>query len=43
MDGNVPLSNTMLVVQALIAANKDFDLILFRMPVMGMARPDLLT
>jgi dipeptidyl aminopeptidase/acylaminoacyl peptidase len=29
MDGNVPLSNTMLVVQALIAANKDFDLILF--------------
>jgi dipeptidyl-peptidase 4 len=29
MDDNVPLSNTMLVVQALIAANKDFDLILF--------------
>ena len=29
MDGNVPVSNTMLVVQALIAANKDFDLILF--------------
>jgi dipeptidyl aminopeptidase/acylaminoacyl peptidase len=29
MDGNVPPSNTMLVVNALIAANKDFDLLLF--------------
>jgi dipeptidyl aminopeptidase/acylaminoacyl peptidase len=29
MDTNVPPSNTMLVVDALIAANKDFDLILF--------------
>jgi dipeptidyl aminopeptidase/acylaminoacyl peptidase len=29
MDGNVPVSNTMLVVEALIAANKDFDLIIF--------------
>ena len=29
MDSNVPPSNTMLVVNALIAANKDFDLILF--------------
>jgi len=29
MDSNVPPSNTMVVVDALIAANKDFDLILF--------------
>jgi dipeptidyl aminopeptidase/acylaminoacyl peptidase len=29
MDNNVPPSNTMLVVNALIEANKDFDLILF--------------
>jgi len=29
MDGNVPPSNTLLVVDALIAANKDFDLIMF--------------
>ncbi|WP_423925023.1 DPP IV N-terminal domain-containing protein [Candidatus Palauibacter sp.] len=29
MDTNVPHSNTMLVVDALIAANKDFDLLLF--------------
>jgi len=29
MDSNVPPSNTMLVVDALIEANKDFDLILF--------------
>ena len=29
MDGNVPMYNTLLVVNALIAANKDFDLILF--------------
>ena len=29
MDNNVPPSNTMLVVDALIAANKDFDLVLF--------------
>jgi dipeptidyl aminopeptidase/acylaminoacyl peptidase len=29
MDNNVPPSNTLLVVNALIAANKDFDLILF--------------
>jgi dipeptidyl-peptidase-4 len=29
MDNNVPPSNTLLVVDALIAANKDFDLILF--------------
>jgi dipeptidyl-peptidase-4 len=29
MDGNVPFYNTLLVVNALIAANKDFDLLLF--------------
>ncbi|MEE2714126.1 MAG: DPP IV N-terminal domain-containing protein [Planctomycetota bacterium] len=29
LDSNVPPSNTMLVVNALIAANKDFDLLLF--------------
>lgn len=29
MDGNVPYYNSLLVVDALIAANKDFDLILF--------------
>jgi dipeptidyl aminopeptidase/acylaminoacyl peptidase len=29
MDGNVPFYNTLLVVNELIAANKDFDLILF--------------
>ncbi|GGG96642.1 dipeptidyl peptidase IV [Polaribacter pacificus] len=29
MDNNVPPSNTMLVVKALIEANKDFDMILF--------------
>ena len=29
MDNNVPPSNTLLMVDALIAANKDFDLILF--------------
>jgi dipeptidyl aminopeptidase/acylaminoacyl peptidase len=29
MDSNVPPSNTMLVVEALIKANKDFDLLLF--------------
>jgi dipeptidyl aminopeptidase/acylaminoacyl peptidase len=29
MDNNVPPSNTLLVVQALVAANKDFDLIIF--------------
>lgn len=29
MDGNVPASNTLLVVQALIEADKDFDLIVF--------------
>lgn len=29
MDGNVPPYNTLLVVDALIAANKDFDLIMF--------------
>jgi dipeptidyl aminopeptidase/acylaminoacyl peptidase len=29
MDANVPPSNTLLVVDALIKANKDFDLILF--------------
>jgi dipeptidyl aminopeptidase/acylaminoacyl peptidase len=29
MDNNVPPSNTMLVVDALIKANKDFDLVLF--------------
>jgi dipeptidyl aminopeptidase/acylaminoacyl peptidase len=29
MDGNVPVYNTLLVVNELIAANKDFDLILF--------------
>lgn len=29
MDNNVPPSNTLLVVEALIKANKDFDLILF--------------
>ena len=29
MDGNVPPSNTLLVVDALIKANTDFDLLLF--------------
>ena len=29
MDGNVPVSNTMLVVDALVRANKDFELIIF--------------
>lgn len=29
MDGNVPFYNTLLVVNELIAANKDFDLVLF--------------
>jgi dipeptidyl aminopeptidase/acylaminoacyl peptidase len=29
VDSNVPPSNTLLVVDALIAANKDFDLIMF--------------
>jgi dipeptidyl aminopeptidase/acylaminoacyl peptidase len=29
MDGNVPTSNTMLVVEALIRANKDFEMIIF--------------
>ena len=29
MDDNVPPSNTLLVVDALIKANKDFDLVLF--------------
>ncbi|MEN8203618.1 MAG: DPP IV N-terminal domain-containing protein [Bacteroidota bacterium] len=29
MDGNVPMYNTLLVVNELIAANKDFDMILF--------------
>jgi len=29
MDGNVPPYNTYLVVDALIKANKDFDLIIF--------------
>ena len=29
MDDNVPPSNTMLVVEALIKANKDFDFIIF--------------
>jgi len=29
LDGNVPVNNTLLVVDALIAANKDFDLIIF--------------
>ena len=29
MDDNVPLNNTLVLVKALVAANKDFDLILF--------------
>jgi dipeptidyl aminopeptidase/acylaminoacyl peptidase len=29
MDGNVPTSNTLLVVEALVRANKDFELIIF--------------
>ena len=29
LDGNVPLNNTMMLVKELIAANKDFDLVLF--------------
>ena len=28
MDNNVPLNNTLLVVDALIKANKDFDLLM---------------
>jgi hypothetical protein len=28
MDNNVPLNNTLLVVEALIKANKDFDLLI---------------
>ena len=39
MDDNVPPSNTMLVVEALIKANKDFDMILFPNYLMHTAYP----
>ena len=38
MDSNVPPSNTLLVVNALIAANKDFDLVMFPNRGHGFAR-----
>jgi dipeptidyl-peptidase 4 len=39
MDGNVPPNNTLLVVDALIRANKDFDLILFPNRGHGLNEP----
>ena len=39
MDSNVPFYNTLLVVDALIAANKDFDLILFPNRGHGLGEP----
>ena len=38
MDGNVPASNTLLLVEALIAANKDFDLVIFPNESHGFGR-----
>ena len=38
MDSNVPYYNTLLVVNELIAANKDFDLILFPNRSHGFSR-----
>jgi dipeptidyl-peptidase-4 len=40
MDSNVPFYNTLLVVNALIAANKDFDFILFPNRGHGFGRED---
>jgi dipeptidyl aminopeptidase/acylaminoacyl peptidase len=39
MDSNVPFNNTLLVVNELIAANKDFDLILFPNRGHGLGEP----
>ena len=38
MDDNVPASNTLLLVEALIAANKDFDLVIFPNEAHGFGR-----
>ena len=38
MDNNVPPYNTLLVVDALIKANKDFDLLMFPKPATATAR-----
>ena len=38
MDGNVPASSTLLVVEALVEANKDFDLIVFPSGSHGFGR-----
>jgi dipeptidyl aminopeptidase/acylaminoacyl peptidase len=43
MDSNVPFYNTLLVVNELIAANKDFDLILFPNRGHGFGREDYMT
>ena len=43
LDDNVPVYNTLLVVDALIAANKDFDLILFPNRSHGFGREDYMT
>ena len=42
-DNNVPPSNTLLVVDALIAANKDFDLIMFPNRTHGFGGTDYMT
>ncbi len=42
-DDNVPPSNTLLVVDALIAANKDFDLIMFPNRTHGFGGSDYMT
>jgi len=41
LDGNVPVNNTLLMVRALIDANKDFDLIIF--PNSGHRREEYMT
>jgi len=43
MDSNVPVYNTLLVVDALIAANKDFDLVLFPNRGHGFGRESYMT
>jgi len=43
MDSNVPMYNTLLVVNELIAANKDFDLILFPNRGHGFGRDSYMT